>query len=354
MNNPAVLPDPSPEILPMKTWTVVADGLHNGFTDMVYWQNVFWLVYVSSPSHFASSRSRLVIRRSTDAILWEEAARFSGDGQDIRDPKLAVINGRLILYALLNKAFDPQPYKTICTQSNDGQTWTPFIDVTPSGWLLGKPETPDGLTWYAPAHQVEQGAARLLSSLDGIHWENHTVIYEKEMADETAILFAPGGTLLAVTRLESTPGIFGSPHGGTLISIARPPYQIWDSQATSTMTRLDGPALFSDRRIFAVGRFQTKTGRPFLYQGSIFSRKRTSLFLVEGSGLTRLADLPSSGDTSYAGTVLQEGVLFISYYSSDPGRDISWIQGMFRPTQINIARISLSALSDCASHNKGD
>ena len=120
------------------------------------------------------------------------------------------------------------------------------------------------------------------------------------------------------------------------------------------MTRLDGPALFSDRRIFAVGRFQTKTGRPFLYQGSIFSRKRTSLFLVEGSGLTRLADLPSSGDTSYAGTVLQEGVLFISYYSSDPGRDISWIQGMFRPTQINIARISLSALSDCASHNKGD
>lgn len=330
----------------MQTWTVVADGLHNAFTDMHYWQNAFWLVYVASPSHFASPKSRLVLLRSQDAIHWDKVTRFSGDGQDIRDPKLAVIQDRLTLYALLNQKFDPQPYKTVCAQSANGKTWGPFMDVTPTGWLLGKPKTPDGSTWYAPAHHLARGAAWLFHSLDGIHWETRTVIYEQELADETALVFTPDGNLLTVTRLESSPGVFGSPQGGTLISSARPPYQNWNSQTRSTVTRLDGPNLFVHDHIYAVGRSQPQVGGPFYWQGSILSRKRTSIFSVNEQGLVHLAVLPSCGDTSYAGVVMQEGNLFISYYTNDPRKDISWLLGMFRPTQIQLTRISLSALSE--------
>jgi hypothetical protein len=342
------------EIVPMQTWTVVADGLHNAFTDLLYWQDAFWLVYVSSPSHFASPKSRLVLLRSPDAVHWSEVARFSGNSQDIRDPKLAVIQDHLMLYALLNLKFDPQPYKTVCTQSVDGIEWPPFIDISPAGWLLGRPKTPDGLTSYAPAHHIARGAAQLLHSPDGIHWENLSVIYEQEMADETALVFTPDGSLLTVTRLESSPSIFGNPRAGTLISIARPPYQNWDSQTRSSVTRLDGPNLFAQQQIFAVGRSQPQVNGPFHWQGSIFSRKRSSIFSVSQQGLIHLADLPSSGDTSYAGVVLHEGNLFISYYTNDPSRDIPWILGMFRPTQIQITRISISALLDCVHQKVGE
>ena len=329
--------------LPMQTWTVVADGMHNAFTDLLYWQNAFWMVFVASPSHFASPKSRLVLLRSADAIQWQEVTRLSGDGQDIRDPKLAVIHDHLLVYALLNRAFDPQPYQTICAQSRDGETWSRFTDAAPAGWLLGKPQTPDGATWYAPAHHLKQGAACVLQSKDGLRWETRAFIYEKIGSDETALVFDAQASLTAVTRLESGPGMFGSPGCGTIISIARPPYEKWDFQGTSTVTRLDGPALFSCGQTYAVGRFQPQIGGRLHGQGSILSRKRTSIFSVSQHGLTHLADLPSSGDTAYAGVVLTDKEVFISYYTNDPARDMSWIQGMLRPTQIRLARMPMSA-----------
>ena len=332
--------------LPMQTRVVAADSLHNAFTDMVFWQDAFWLAYIASPSHFASPKSRLVLLKSRDAVRWEEAARFNGEGKDIRDPKLGVVQERLTVYALFNRKLDPQPFKTICSQSSDGKAWGPFTHAVQTGWLLGKPQTHDGLTWYAPAHNLELGAVRLFRSLDGIHWENHSVIYEQERADETAIVFTPDGGLLAVTRLESGAGILGSPQCGTLISTARPPYKKWDAQVTSNLTRLDGPALFFHDRIYAVGRFQPETHDPFCQQGSIFGRKRTSIFQVSEKELMHLMDLPSSGDTAYAGAAIQGDSLYISYYTNDPSKDVPWILGMLRPTQIRIARIPLALLAD--------
>ena len=36
--------------------------------------------------------------------------------------------------------------------------------------------------------------------------------------------------------------------------------------------------------------------------------------------------------------------LYASYYTSPPERDITWILGMFRPSNIRMARIDLPAL----------
>ena len=80
----------------------------------------------------------------------------------------------------------------------------------------------------------------------------------------------------------------------------------------------------------------------------MYSRKRTSLFLVEESGLRYLTDLPSSGDTSYAGVVMQGDELYASYYTSPPEHDITWVMGMFRPSHIRMARIDLPALERLA------
>jgi hypothetical protein len=329
----------------METCVIVDDGLHNAFTDLIAWRGNLWLVYVASPSHFASRRSELVLLQSPDAREWHEVASLSGDGEDIRDPKLAEIHERLNLFALLNRKFDPQPYRTIRAESADGITWSPFVDVEPAGWLLGKPKTVDGETWFAPAHNLQNGAARLMRSSNGVHWETVSAICPDEKADETAIEILPGGQMLTVTRLEAGGGLFGAPEAGTMLSSSQPPYDVWKRVSRSKVTRLDGPALFQvDGCCYAVGRYQPCVRSPFGWQGSIFSCKRSSLFSINESGLTWLTDLPSAGDTSYAGVTFWNGQLVISYYTSAPDQDQTWIMGMLRPTCIHVTHIQLTEL----------
>jgi len=331
--------------LRLDSWTVVDDGRHNAFTDLASWRGKLWLAYVASPSHFASRRSRIVLLRSSDGRAWQEAARFDGAGEDIRDPKLAVIHDRLTVYALLNRAFDPLPYQTVSADSPDGKTWSPLAQVRPEGWLLGKPKTPDGQAWYAPAHHLQKGAAQLLRTVDGCIWEPVSTLRAGDGADESAIEFLPDGRLLAVTRLEGGEGLFGGPRAGSLLSFARPPYIRW-SQVFSDVTRLDGPTLFSiGSECFAVGRRQPCTLGRLQEQGSILARKRTALFRTDGSSLTHLADLPSAGDTAYAGAAQMDGRVFISYYTNDVRRDMPWIAGMFLPTAIRAACLPLEYLS---------
>lgn len=326
----------------IETWTVVQDGRHNAFTDLAFWRSSFWLAYISSPTHFFSRRSRVVILRSRDARAWRPAACLDGDGEDIRDPKLAVVGDRLVLVALLNRRFDPQPYRTVTAASADGRTWSPRALAAPAGWLLGRPKLAADGAWYAPAHNLVDGGVKLFASADGLAWEAHAAIARGDGADETAIEPLPDGRLLAVTRLEAGGGLGGHPRAGTLISAAAPPYTTWSPLGCSRLTRLDGPALFAyGDRVFAAGRFQPRVAGPIWWSGSVLSRKRTSLFALRGGRLTRVADLPSAGDTSYPGVVTRDGQAFISYYTSPPRRDGSWLTAMFLPTSIRMAAVPL-------------
>ncbi|MCX7023016.1 MAG: hypothetical protein NT080_00160 [Spirochaetes bacterium] len=333
----------------METWIVADDGKHNAFTDIVFWHDSFWLAYVSSPSHFASRKSRVILLRSGDARHWQETGRFDGSGQDIRDPKLATIQGRLFLYALLNRRFNPEPYAAIAASSGDGLAWTPFEGVTPGGWLIGRPITSDAQACYAPAHRIDQGSAVLLKSANGLNWTVQGAIFDgnEERADETAIQFLGDGRMIAVTRLESGGGLCGSSRATTLISVAAFPFSSWTQVTRSGVTRLDGPNLFSaNGKVFAVGRRQPRVVGPFQLQGSAFSRKRTAVFMVneDTEGLVHLMDLPSSGDTSYPGSTIAGGKVFISYYTSDPHRDYPWLLGMLLPTRIQVAALEIAGL----------
>jgi hypothetical protein len=58
---------------------------------------------------------------------------------------------------------------------------------------------------------------------------------------------------------------------------------------------------------------------------------------VDNADLVWLADLPSAGDTAYAGVASWNQKIVISYYTSAPHRDISWIAGMLAPTSVRVA-----------------
>jgi hypothetical protein len=339
----------------IETWDAVADGTHNSNTDLTFFDGWFYLCHQTSPYHLGSSRSRLLLWRSRDARAWEKMREFKNEtGREYRDPKFATIHGRLFLYALPNLGWRAIPVTTVYTSSMDGVSWKPMVETDQPGWLFWRPKTNDGRAWYVPAYWKEHGRSMLFRSEDGASWSPVSQIFKGEGNDETDIEFLPDGRLLATARLEgTTDNMWGSANACTLLAVAVPPYAEW-SYHHSGITRLDGPCSFSYRgRMYSIGRYQTSRARRFAELGGMYSRKRTSIFLVEESRLTYLTDLPSAGDTSYAGVVVQGDDLYASYYTSPPEKDQTWVLGMFRPTDIKMARISLPALDQLAVETAG-
>ena len=97
--------------------------------------------------------------------------------------------------------------------------------------------------------------------------------------------------------------------------------------------------------MYAVGRYQPARTAPLSKQGSVLCKKRTSLFLVKEDGLTYLSDLPSAGDTAYAGVAIRGSDAYVCYYTSRIDRDYPWIAGMIGATDIRMAKISLPSLA---------
>lgn len=334
----------------VETWPAVDDGRHNSNTDLVDWHGQLYLIQASAPFHFASTDTYLEIKRSTDnGDTWAEVTRFNVQGEDIRDPKFAVIGERLFIYALKNVDFAAEPYATVYSSSTDGQTWSPFQPVQPEGWLFWRPKSIDKQTWYVPAYWHEHGRSVLLRSTDGQTWQIVSQIYEGDRNDETDIEFQPDGSVIATARLEFSDDYIGDQRGATLIATSIAPYTQWQVSTKSLVTRLDGPALFSYHgNTYAVGRYQPDLAWPFAQQGSILSRKRTSLFQIKPEGLIYLTDLPSAGDTSYSGVVQRGDDLYVDYYTSDVTHDWFWLMGMVSPSEIRMAHVNLPALEQLA------
>ncbi|HTY17027.1 MAG TPA: sialidase family protein [Myxococcota bacterium] len=332
--------------LELESWDVVADGRHNSNTDMILWRDELLLVHDARPYHLGTPESRLVVRRSKDGRDWETLASLAVAGKDIRDPKLAVIGGRLHLYALPNSGTYAVPESTVLATSDDAVHWTPFEPVEPRGWLFWRPKTRDGVTWYVSAYWHRHGESILLRSTDGRSWTTVSTIHRGDANDETEIEFLGDGRLLATARLEmAADTLVGHADACTAIAVSEPPYQTW-TEHRSQVTRLDGPVLFSHGgTVYAVARYQPGARGPLTQLGSALAHKRTSIFRVEPERLVRLSDLPSAGDTSYAGAVLRDGSLWVDYYTSRIDRDYPWLLGMFLPSDIRMARIPLRALA---------
>jgi hypothetical protein len=328
--------------LVVENWTAVSNGAHNAFTDLIRWNNDFYLAYRSAPSHI-SFQSKIVVQRSADAKTWTTLADLPYPGEDIRDPKLAVIGGKLFLYALKNVDPMAEPYGTVFSSSPDGQSWQPWQDVEP-GWLFWRPQTYDNKTWYGAAYSTKQDQVALFQTQDGWNWSKVSVISSGERQSETAITFTADGKMVGVIRLEGSGDLLPA----TLIVNSSYPFQKWTS-VRSQVTRLDGPSIFSYHGlVFAIGRSEPAGGLVFGEQGGLFNKKRTSLYQVTDSGLRKMSDLPGDGDTSYTAIVIQGDEGFVSYYSNDTSLDLPWLLGMFSGANIQIARLNLPNLERTA------
>ena len=144
---------------------------------------------------------------------------------------------------------------------------------------------------------------RLYSSSDGKTFKSLIPkLFEEGYPNESSIVFEPDKTALCLLRRD------GDPATGKL-GVARPPYTTWEWKDVGV--KIGGPHMvrLPDGRLLACVR---------LYDGAV----RTSLAWIDrmSGKLTEFQKFPSSGDSSYAGLVWHEGLLWVSYYSSHEGK----------------------------------
>lgn len=288
---------------------------HNAFTDLVRYQDQWFCVFREGKGH-VSPDGALRIITSKDGKEWESAALITSRDSDLRDAKITITpDGQLMLCgagAWHDKS--KHTHQSLAWFSRDGRNWSEAVPIgDPDLWLWR-------VTWHGnQAYGIGYGVGqdrfvRLYQSADGKTFKPLVErLFDVGYPNESSIVFA-GETAYCLLRRD------GNPQGG-LIGIAKPPYTQWDWKELGV--RIGGPH-----------QIQLPDGR-FVAAVRLYDKKvRTALCWLDPAAgrLTEFLPLPSGGDTSYAGLVLHDGLLWVSYYASHEGK-----------TSIYLARVEIPA-----------
>jgi hypothetical protein len=223
---------------------------------------------------------------------------------DLRDAKLCIApDGRFMLNGAGMRADEPIRYHSMVWFSGDkGKTWDEGRRIGDPGFWLWRVQWHDANAYtmgYGTDRDRSQRLLRLYKSADGATFDPLVErVNVPNGVGEDKILFMNDGTALCLLRCEteSKNGLLGS---------SRPPFTEWTWKVLGL--RIGGPNMIQlpDGRILAVTRLYSP-------------KPRTSLSWIDpiAGSITEFLELPSGGDTSYAGMVLHDGILWVSYYSS--------------------------------------
>ena len=328
---------------------------HNENTDLKRWKGAIYFVHRTAGSQILGPNSSLRVYRSKDGgrTFGLRAVIPAPSDRDIRDPHFYKLGKRLYIKAITRlEGFGLRDTGvdsiSVETHSRDGRSWSPLRAIGPVRWGFWRVVKQGGV-FYSAAYEDGDLRVVLYRSADGEHWTAGPEIYgvSADTPLETELVFTPSGKrLLALVRLDGTDSeLFG--HQGRLrtkVCWAERPYHEFACPQELTGVRLDGPvAFYWKKRLFVIARKHL--------QGAGI-RKRTALYEITGNleggpiAIVEWGELPSAGDTSYAGIVRIEGPRFLTtWYSSPPAEDPSWITGFFGPTDIWKAKLDLSRLA---------
>ncbi len=276
---------------------------HNAFTDLLFHEGRWFCVFREGSEHVSPDGSLRVIV-SDDGEAWESLALVTHPVEDLRDAKLSVTpDGHLMLNGAGMQADEEIRYHSFAWFSEDqGKTWSEPHRIGDPGFWLWRAQWHDGYCYsmgYRADRDRTERITRFYRSRDGKDYE--TLIPEVNLPNgvgEDRILFLEDDSALCLFRHET---------GNKMAYLGRavPPYDAWDWKELNL--RIGGPNLvrLPGGHLLAVTR---------LYDGGA----RTSLSWLdpEAGTLTECLKLPSGGDTSYAGLVWKDDLLWISYYSS--------------------------------------
>lgn len=275
---------------------------HNAFTDLIRFHDRWFCVFREGQGHVSPDGALRVIT-SADGDDWESAALITSPDSDLRDAKITTTPDGKLMLAGAEALNDPQTHKhqSLVWFSGDGHDWSAAHEVGDRDNWLWRITWHDGVA-YGFGYETGKGerGIRLFRSEDGKTFE--TLIENVDVAgtypNETSTVFLPDATCYCLLRQD------GEPNNGSL-GKSHPPYTNW--QWTKLDKRIGGPHMIrlADGRLLAAVR---------LYDKPV----RTAMCWIDpdSGAVTEALKLPSGGDTSYAGLVWHNDLLWVSYYSS--------------------------------------
>jgi hypothetical protein len=330
--------------------------VHSENTDLTIFDGATYLVHRTAESQILGPNSSLRVYRSDDhgSTFDLLAVIPAPTDRDLRDPCFYVIDGHLAIKALTRLAVnstrdsDVQTIAVNTTSMDSGQTWSPFVNISPATWSYWRIKDDANGVHYNAAYEDGDKSVRLFTSTDGLAWTMGPVIYDvaADTPLETELVFMPSGRLLALVRMDGTDDELLGNMGRlrTKVCWSMPPYDSFDCPQELTGVRLDGPvAFFHGSRLFVVAR------KHFIEPED---RKRTALYELGGDldgggelSIVEHGELPSAGDTAYAGVApIDDNRVLVSWYSSPLALDGPWARAIFEATDIWQGTIDLSKL----------
>lgn len=297
---PAAVQTPNP-VEVRKIWD---QAPHNAFTDLARFQGRWYCVFREGTAHVSPDGALRVIA-SADGDRWESVALFRSATADLRDAKFSVTPDGVLMLNAGAALHPPAParHRSLAWFSSDGTSWAGPVEIgEPDVWIwrvVWHKRKAYGLGYST----AEEKFTRLYISRDGRKYGTWVErLFEADYPNEASMLFLGDGTALCLLRRDGAAAT-------AQLGFARPPYRHW--RWKNLAVRIGGPHLLRlpGGRIVAAVR---------LYGGEPIGQARTSLCWVDPAAgtLTEFLALPSGGDTSYAGLVFHDSLLWVSYYSS--------------------------------------
>ncbi|WP_065187251.1 hypothetical protein [Shewanella woodyi] len=279
---------------------------HNAFTDLVRFGDQLYCVFREATAHVSDDGALRVIRSADDGKSWESVVLMQMNHADLRDGKLISYRGELLLLGLgsfISRV--KQQRQSYLWRSQDGITWSAPIEVAkPNDWLWRLVEH-KGVLWGISYFPKPKGYASLYRSSDGHCFTRVFKKFNKQgYVNESGLFFDESNCAHCLLRRDPVWG----PEETALLGFSKPPYQYWRWKELDK--RVGGPVSF-----YYQGHHY---GVVRLYDNKI----RTSIVEINSvtGEVSELLSLPSGGDNSYAGVVLDRGSLKVSYYSSHEGK----------------------------------
>lgn len=307
------------------------NGTHSAFTDLLRFNDEWIVGFREASGHVPGTDGVVRLISSRDGKDWESIAVIAEEGVDLRGPHLDVdpdVRITLFCGASIYKPGSTSTERVFESNrsrvffSTDGRQWTPPKLVSIEN------EWPWRLTWhkgtgYAVSRPLSMGLSKdgvwrlggttpapatLWKTQDGIQFEKMLVldVNPEYCPSESTIRFLSDDSMVILVRCNNGRARYGH---------APAPYTNW--KWTDFGTQVGGPNIWvlpDVRVVYSVRDIRDN------------DRKCVVGFVENGAAGPPLT-LPSDEDCAYTGLWFENGTLYASYYSVEPGKFTGWYEG---------------------------
>ena len=173
-----------PEVVVTNIRRAFHNGEHNAFTDLIRFQDRYYLTFRSCPDgHQVAPTASIIVLESTDAEDWKQVCRFSVPTRDTRDPHFLIFQGKLFVYTgtwycgnAIPRDPDMNQHLGYAVVSEDGRYWSePIMLEGTYGHYIWRVAAFDGVAYLCGRrrHQFNDGSQSRLNRLESVMLESH-------------------------------------------------------------------------------------------------------------------------------------------------------------------------------------